>query len=221
MEEVASTLSLSLSLCLSISLSLSLPLSHSFLSQPISLSLSPSYELPQYGSRRKLISPAGLYDEYGEVVVDDDGSFYYSPQDSETEVCPGGTDINIRSRSHLTMELLFMIYVFCIKELEIKQDDMSDKMTLQWLQYYDVTSDEGGVKSVYMRYNLTRWIWSVFLFTSHLMSYLFLFRHINLIVSFDKTPLERHGSSYVCQQYRHDNRRRRGVAAEDQSEGGR
>ncbi|CAL8308742.1 unnamed protein product [Boreogadus saida] len=44
-----------------------------------------SYELPQYGSRRKLISPAGLYDEYGEVVVDDDGSFYYSPQDSETE----------------------------------------------------------------------------------------------------------------------------------------
>uniref|UniRef100_A0A4W5MN11 Protocadherin-15 n=1 Tax=Hucho hucho TaxID=62062 RepID=A0A4W5MN11_9TELE len=26
------------------------------------------YELPQYGSRRKLISPTGLYDEYGEVI---------------------------------------------------------------------------------------------------------------------------------------------------------
>lgn len=44
------------------------------------------YELPQYGSRRKLISPSGLYDEYGEVVVDDDGSYYYSPQESEGEV---------------------------------------------------------------------------------------------------------------------------------------
>uniref|UniRef100_A0A7N8Y4Z0 Protocadherin-15 n=1 Tax=Mastacembelus armatus TaxID=205130 RepID=A0A7N8Y4Z0_9TELE len=39
------------------------------------------YDLPQYGSRRKLISPSGLYDEYGEVVVDDDGSYYYSPQE--------------------------------------------------------------------------------------------------------------------------------------------
>ncbi|XP_078793598.1 protocadherin-15 isoform X3 [Oryzias latipes] len=44
------------------------------------------YELPQYGSRRKLISPSGLYDEYGEVVVDDDGSYYYSPQESDGEV---------------------------------------------------------------------------------------------------------------------------------------
>ncbi|KAM6897023.1 protocadherin-15-like [Xenentodon cancila] len=43
------------------------------------------YELPQYGSRRKLISPTGLYDEYGEVVVDDDGSYYYSPQESDGE----------------------------------------------------------------------------------------------------------------------------------------
>uniref|UniRef100_A0A096MC02 Uncharacterized protein n=1 Tax=Poecilia formosa TaxID=48698 RepID=A0A096MC02_POEFO len=42
--------------------------------------------LPQYGSRRKLISPSGLYDEYGEVVVDDDGSYYYSPQESDGEV---------------------------------------------------------------------------------------------------------------------------------------
>uniref|UniRef100_A0A673BNC4 Protocadherin-15 n=1 Tax=Sphaeramia orbicularis TaxID=375764 RepID=A0A673BNC4_9TELE len=39
------------------------------------------YDLPQYGSRRKLISPTGLYDEYGEVVVDDNGSYYYSPQE--------------------------------------------------------------------------------------------------------------------------------------------
>lgn len=44
------------------------------------------YDLPQYGSRRKLISPSGLYDEYGEVVVDDDGSYYYSPQESDGEV---------------------------------------------------------------------------------------------------------------------------------------
>uniref|UniRef100_A0A3P9JH56 Protocadherin-15 n=1 Tax=Oryzias latipes TaxID=8090 RepID=A0A3P9JH56_ORYLA len=44
------------------------------------------YELPQYGSRRKLISPSGLYDEYGEVVVDDDGSYYYSPQDRKRRI---------------------------------------------------------------------------------------------------------------------------------------
>lgn len=44
------------------------------------------YDLPQYGSRRKLISPSGLYDEYGEVIVDDDGSYYYSPQESDGEV---------------------------------------------------------------------------------------------------------------------------------------
>uniref|UniRef100_A0AAR2LYP5 Protocadherin-15 n=1 Tax=Pygocentrus nattereri TaxID=42514 RepID=A0AAR2LYP5_PYGNA len=44
------------------------------------------YELPQYGSRRKLISPAGTYDEYGEVIVEDDGSYYYSPHESEGEV---------------------------------------------------------------------------------------------------------------------------------------
>ncbi|KAM4525021.1 protocadherin-15-like [Odontesthes bonariensis] len=43
------------------------------------------YEVPQYGSRRKLISPSALYDEYGEVVVDDDGSYYYSPQESDGE----------------------------------------------------------------------------------------------------------------------------------------
>uniref|UniRef100_A0A8C8FSQ8 Protocadherin-15 n=1 Tax=Oncorhynchus tshawytscha TaxID=74940 RepID=A0A8C8FSQ8_ONCTS len=44
------------------------------------------YELPQYGSRRKLISPTGLYDEYGEVIVEDDGSYYYcSPQESDGE----------------------------------------------------------------------------------------------------------------------------------------
>lgn len=52
---------------------------------PPSLSWS-RYDLPQYGSRRKLISPSGLYDEYGEVVVDDDGSYYYSPQESDGEV---------------------------------------------------------------------------------------------------------------------------------------
>lgn len=44
------------------------------------------YDLPQYGSRRKLISPSGMYDEYGEVIMEDDGSYYYSPQGSEGEV---------------------------------------------------------------------------------------------------------------------------------------
>ncbi|KAM9325027.1 protocadherin-15 [Gastrophryne carolinensis] len=38
------------------------------------------YELPQYGSRRRLLSPSGLYEEYGEVVVENDGGYYYSPQ---------------------------------------------------------------------------------------------------------------------------------------------
>ncbi|XP_035997708.1 protocadherin-15 isoform X2 [Fundulus heteroclitus] len=52
------------------------------------------YELPQYGSRRKLISPSGLYDEYGEVVVDDNGSYYYSPQESDGE--PGGRKRRIK-----------------------------------------------------------------------------------------------------------------------------
>uniref|UniRef100_A0A8C2A007 Protocadherin-15 n=1 Tax=Cyprinus carpio TaxID=7962 RepID=A0A8C2A007_CYPCA len=44
------------------------------------------YDLPQYGSRRKLISPTGMYDEYGEVIMEDDGSYYYSPHESEAEV---------------------------------------------------------------------------------------------------------------------------------------
>ncbi len=48
--------------------------------------LSFSYDLPQYGSRRKLISPTGMYDEYGEVIMEDDGSYYYSPHESEGEV---------------------------------------------------------------------------------------------------------------------------------------
>ncbi|XP_048026149.1 protocadherin-15-like isoform X4 [Megalobrama amblycephala] len=43
------------------------------------------YDLPQYGSRRKLISPTGMYDEYGEVIMEDDGSYYYSPHESEGE----------------------------------------------------------------------------------------------------------------------------------------
>ncbi|TRY94259.1 hypothetical protein DNTS_025328 [Danionella cerebrum] len=44
------------------------------------------YDLPQYGSRRKLISPSGMYDEYGEVIMEDDGSYFYSPQESDGEV---------------------------------------------------------------------------------------------------------------------------------------
>uniref|UniRef100_A0A8C9T570 Protocadherin-15 n=1 Tax=Scleropages formosus TaxID=113540 RepID=A0A8C9T570_SCLFO len=38
------------------------------------------YDLPQYGSRRKLISPSGMYDEYGEVIMEDDGSYYYNEE---------------------------------------------------------------------------------------------------------------------------------------------
>uniref|UniRef100_A0AAQ4P9P7 Protocadherin-15 n=1 Tax=Gasterosteus aculeatus aculeatus TaxID=481459 RepID=A0AAQ4P9P7_GASAC len=38
------------------------------------------YDIPQYGSRRKLIAP--MYDEYGEVIMEDDG-YFYSPQGPE------------------------------------------------------------------------------------------------------------------------------------------
>ncbi|XP_037829568.1 protocadherin-15 isoform X3 [Kryptolebias marmoratus] len=38
------------------------------------------YDFPQYGSRRRLISP--MYDEYGEVIMEDDG-YYYSPHGPE------------------------------------------------------------------------------------------------------------------------------------------
>ncbi|XP_061645616.1 protocadherin-15-like isoform X3 [Phyllopteryx taeniolatus] len=38
------------------------------------------YDLPQYGSRRRLIAPK--YDEYGEVIMEDDG-YYYSPHGLE------------------------------------------------------------------------------------------------------------------------------------------
>ncbi|XP_057705000.1 protocadherin-15 isoform X5 [Corythoichthys intestinalis] len=38
------------------------------------------YDLPQYGSRRRLIAP--VYDEYGEVIMEDDG-YYYSPHGPE------------------------------------------------------------------------------------------------------------------------------------------
>lgn len=38
------------------------------------------YDLPQFGSRRRLISP--MYDEYGEVIMEDDG-YYYSPHGPE------------------------------------------------------------------------------------------------------------------------------------------
>lgn len=44
------------------------------------------YDLPHYGSRRKLISPVGMYDEYGELIVEDDPGYYYSPNESEAEV---------------------------------------------------------------------------------------------------------------------------------------
>ncbi|XP_037127213.1 protocadherin-15a isoform X2 [Syngnathus acus] len=38
------------------------------------------YDLPQYGSRRRLIAP--MYDEYGEVIMEEDG-YYYSPHGPE------------------------------------------------------------------------------------------------------------------------------------------
>ncbi|KAM6916717.1 protocadherin-15-like [Xenentodon cancila] len=39
------------------------------------------YDFPQYGSRRRLISP--MYDEYGEVIMDDEG-YYYGQHGAET-----------------------------------------------------------------------------------------------------------------------------------------
>uniref|UniRef100_A0AAY4D0M4 Protocadherin-15 n=1 Tax=Denticeps clupeoides TaxID=299321 RepID=A0AAY4D0M4_9TELE len=63
------------------------------------------YELPQYGSRRKLISPTGMYDEYGEVILEDDGTFYYSPKkriklvvDREYETSSTGEDSNAETQ---------------------------------------------------------------------------------------------------------------------------
>uniref|UniRef100_A0A8D0DQR6 Protocadherin related 15 n=1 Tax=Salvator merianae TaxID=96440 RepID=A0A8D0DQR6_SALMN len=35
--------------------------------------------------RRRLLSPSGMYDEYGEMVVESDGGYYYSPQGTTTE----------------------------------------------------------------------------------------------------------------------------------------
>ncbi|XP_066474848.1 protocadherin-15 isoform X2 [Tiliqua scincoides] len=35
--------------------------------------------------RRRLLSPSGMYDEYGEVVVEGDGGYYYSPQGPTAE----------------------------------------------------------------------------------------------------------------------------------------
>ncbi|XP_068113953.1 protocadherin-15 [Hyperolius riggenbachi] len=43
------------------------------------------YELPQYGSRRRLLSPSGMYEEYGEVIPDNDGGYYYSPHGPTAE----------------------------------------------------------------------------------------------------------------------------------------
>ncbi|XP_069609642.1 protocadherin-15 [Ranitomeya imitator] len=43
------------------------------------------YELPQYGSRRRLLSPSGMYEDYGEVVVENDGGYYYSPHGPAAE----------------------------------------------------------------------------------------------------------------------------------------
>lgn len=48
------------------------------------------YELPQYGSRRRLLSPSGMYDEYGEVVVESDGGYYYSPHGPAAEEAQKG-----------------------------------------------------------------------------------------------------------------------------------
>ncbi|XP_060097226.1 protocadherin-15 isoform X3 [Heteronotia binoei] len=58
------------------------------------------YELPQYGSRRRLLSPSGMYDEYGEVVVEGDGGFYYSPQGPEAERRRPGPLVAGRGISH-------------------------------------------------------------------------------------------------------------------------
>uniref|UniRef100_A0A672V9U3 Protocadherin-15 n=1 Tax=Strigops habroptila TaxID=2489341 RepID=A0A672V9U3_STRHB len=41
------------------------------------------YELPQYGSRRRLLSPSGMYDEYGEVMVENDAESEHEDSDYE------------------------------------------------------------------------------------------------------------------------------------------
>uniref|UniRef100_A0A8C3IUN2 Protocadherin related 15 n=1 Tax=Chrysemys picta bellii TaxID=8478 RepID=A0A8C3IUN2_CHRPI len=48
------------------------------------------YELPQYGSRRRLLSPTGMYDEYGEVV---------GVSESERDETKSGISINITAES--------------------------------------------------------------------------------------------------------------------------
>ncbi|XP_040218008.1 protocadherin-15 isoform X6 [Rana temporaria] len=54
------------------------------------------YELPQYGSRRRLLSPSGMYEDYGEVVAENDGGYYYSPHGPSTEVDVAGIKKKIK-----------------------------------------------------------------------------------------------------------------------------
>ncbi|XP_048125672.1 protocadherin-15a isoform X2 [Alosa alosa] len=40
---------------------------------PMDYGYDQGYGIPRYGSRRKLLPPGGMYDEYGEVIMEDDG----------------------------------------------------------------------------------------------------------------------------------------------------
>lgn len=81
------------------------------------------YELPQYGSRRRLLSPSGMYDEYGEVVVENDGGYYYSPHGTTAEEVsvPGVLILSAaRGRTANPCQMYSVIYqngVFCTDQI--------------------------------------------------------------------------------------------------------
>ncbi|KAG5266991.1 hypothetical protein AALO_G00238570 [Alosa alosa] len=47
---------------------------------PMDYGYDQGYGIPRYGSRRKLLPPGGMYDEYGEVIMEDDGYDEVMPQ---------------------------------------------------------------------------------------------------------------------------------------------
>ena len=71
------------------------------------------YELPQYGSRRRLLSPSGMYDEYGEVMVENDGGYYYSPHGTTAEeVSVSGVLILSLQQAEAIVNLIKWIFFF-------------------------------------------------------------------------------------------------------------
>lgn len=82
------------------------------------------YELPQYGSRRRLLSPSGMYDEYGEVMVENDGGYYYSPHGpTAEEVSISGTMILSPQQAEATVNLIEWIFIKWVTVLRILHID--------------------------------------------------------------------------------------------------